>query len=111
VITYLEILGLDNFDESSSNPLPGHDDNVDSRSPIQGGRPFVDTESGILYFFEPRPFAPRLDPSGHPFDSGLADHLTRRTTLEAENLENPVIYEQYPLQRDQAALFRIDVEF
>jgi hypothetical protein len=108
-IPYVEVLGLDNFDETSSNAVPGHDEKVDSRSPLESGRPFVDTESGILYFFEPRPFAPRLD---RLFDRGLADRLTRRATLESrEDRENARIYENFPFQRDQDALYRIDVEF
>ena len=116
-VPYIEVLGLDNFDESSGRPVRGHDGKVDgtSNNDQQFGqtRLFVDYENGTLYFLEPRPFAPRLQ-SVFPFEDAISGVLNRRVKLDGslptQNEPNPVIYDRYnPERRD--ADYRIVVDF
>uniref|UniRef100_A0A832MK34 Cell surface protein SprA n=1 Tax=Eiseniibacteriota bacterium TaxID=2212470 RepID=A0A832MK34_UNCEI len=114
-ITYLEILGLDNFDESAGPNTPGQDGRVDR--PVGEGitRGYVDYENGILYFNDLRPFAPRLD---RPFEALLDGLARRRARLSgrANDADDPLgrntaIYDQYYVQRSQDVRYWIDVEF
>ncbi|HTK30834.1 MAG TPA: cell surface protein SprA [Candidatus Saccharimonadaceae bacterium] len=116
-VPYIEALGLDNFDESSGSPKPGHDGKVDGSAPDSRFRTFVDYETGTLFFFDPHPFAPRLfGPGARPFDQFLAGLLSRRDTLvgavdTVQNAANAKIYERYARQPNQEFLYKIGVDF
>src|SRR5213079_1496218 len=86
-VPYIEVLGLDNFDESTGKPVFGHDGKVDGTGindvSLGQSQLWVDYENGVLHFLEPRPFAPRRETS--PFERFLASVLNRRATLDAED--------------------------
>jgi Motility related/secretion protein len=110
-VPFLEVLGLDNLDESTGNPVQGHDARVDGTIVESNTRAFVDFATGTLFFPDLRPFAPRLD---QPFERAIDSLLFRRARLDGSgtdlNAPNPIIYDRYnPERRD--ALFRIAVEF
>lgn len=111
-VPYIEVLGLDNFDETSGVARKGHDEIVDGTSPESDTRLFVDYDNGVLFFWDMRPFAPRLD---RPFEQRLDALLNRRARLDGSlgpaNQPNPVIYDKHNLQRDTDGLYYIDVEF
>lgn len=116
-ISYLEVLGLDNYDESSGSTTLGHDGVVDR--PVSDGstRGFVDYENGVLFFWDLRPFAPRLGGAAgvRPFEAFLDGFLNRRARLTGgrDDLDgaNAAIYDQYYVQRQLDARYWIDVEF
>ena len=123
-IPYIEMLGLDNFDESGGSAVLGaHDNKVDGTVFSTNVRTFVDFEDGVLFFPDPRPFAPRLGFGGRPFDQAVSNLLSRRDSLvgppdphsSAGGLDqaasNPAIYDQYNPRRDLASTYFIDVEF
>lgn len=98
-VTYLEVLGLDNRDETTGQSLPGHDGLVDGTAPNSRQRAFVDYRNGVLFFPEPRPFAPRIEgPSAKLFDRLMDANLDRRVKLtgadDTVNEPNPAIYEK-----------------
>ncbi len=81
-VNYLEVLGLDNFDESTSPPVRGHDEKVDGSAYQAGVRLFIDYANGTLWFPDPRPFAPRIRGGGARwFDRLLDANLNRRIHL------------------------------
>ncbi|TMQ70828.1 MAG: hypothetical protein E6K80_07290, partial [Candidatus Eisenbacteria bacterium] len=108
-VPYIEVLGLDNFDESTGRPVFGHDGKVDGTGINEaslGGQSelWVDYENGVLHFLEPRPFAPRRRAS--PFERFLSSVLNRRDTLYSEDggpsdekSPNPIIYDRYNPER------------
>ena len=120
-VPYLEVLGLDSFDEShSGGPTPGHDGNVDGTYLTAGSQQvFVDYEDGILFLPDLRPFAPRIGSaypaSEFPFDHAVGDSLLRRDALvgapDRPNSPNVAIYDKYNLQRSQDAVYYLDFEF
>jgi hypothetical protein len=127
-IPYIEMLGLDNYDESGGSAVRGaHDNKVDGTVLATNVRTFVDFEEGVLFFPDPRPFAPRLSPPGvpgKPFDNWIGSLLSRRDTLNpdapdphsnigglAQDASNPAIYDDYNPRRDLASTYFIDVEF
>jgi hypothetical protein len=115
-IPYFELLGLDNLDESSGQPVPGHDNAIDGTRNNSNFRSFVDYESGTLFLPDPRPFAPRLTgPSAMPFDRAVSAVLLRRDSLvgppDASNGANPGIYDKYNPRRDLDSRYYIDVSF
>jgi len=105
-VPYIEILGLDNFDESTGQPIRGHDAKVDGSLPSSNSRSLIDYENGILFFPDPRPFAPRLSgPNARPFEKAVSATLFRRDSLVANpdsaDGANPNIYDRYnPLPQD-----------
>ncbi|MEO5989387.1 MAG: cell surface protein SprA [Candidatus Eisenbacteria bacterium] len=115
LVPYLEVLGLDNFDERNSTPQRGHDGEVDGAAPNSRQRLFVDYKNGILHFLDPRPFAPRItSPGALPFDL-LADAvLFRRARLDdpsnPDRAPNPEAYERLNPLSDVADYY-INVEF
>lgn len=114
-IPYIEVLGLDNYDETSSPPVRGqHDGRVDGTAAASGARLFLDPENGVLFFYEPRPFAPRFAPSaGQPFEALLSGALSRRESLDGAlpaTTPNDAIYDKYTVLPADA-LFYLDVEF
>ncbi len=110
-LTFLEAVGLDNFDETTGQSLEGHDGRVDGTLPSQQNRYFVDFENGLLMFYDLRPFAPRLY---KPFESSVANVLFRRARLDgpvdSPNEANPAPYDVYTPLRDVNTKYLIDVE-
>jgi hypothetical protein len=116
-ISYLEILGLDNYDETSDANTVGRDGRVDR--PLGEGTTagFVDFENGVLHFWDLRPFAPRRH---KPFEAFLADSgfVSRRARLDGmpNDLEDPLgtntaIYERFTPLRSRDARYWMDVEY
>src|SRR5262245_29910505 len=118
-IPYIEILGLDNYDESTGTPAFGkHDNKVDGSLPYSLSRLFVNFKNGTLFFLDPRPFAPRVAPADttHPFDQFLSDQLFRRMTLtgpaDSLNEANRTIYDKrLNVNRAVDSRYYIDLEF
>jgi len=114
LVPYLEVLGLDNFDERNGTPQRGHDGIVDGAAPNSRQRLFVDYKNGVLYFLDPRPFAPRINAPGERFFDQLADAvLLRRARLDGSNpdrLPNPDAYQRLNPLSDIADYY-INVEF
>jgi hypothetical protein len=107
LVSYIEVAGLDNVDESVSPSREGHDERVDGSSRNGGTRAFVDYKNGILFFPDPRPFAPRVAPAdSHFFDRVLDANANRRLRFDgpdtASNAANPDIYDRYSLQAADA---------
>jgi cell surface protein SprA len=90
-------------------------------------RTFVDFENGVLFFPDPRPFAPRLHsqaPDSFWFERQISSLLSRRDSLDIrypdphtstgaldQAASNPAIYDDYNPRRDLASTYFIDVEF
>lgn len=116
-IPFIEILGLDNLDETSGNLIRGHDGLVDASAINTTTRAFVDFDTGILFFYDLRPFAPRIaGPGAKPFEIARSAELNRRKNLlnaaaDGAVLPNPAIYEKYSAQRDIDGLYYMDLEF
>jgi hypothetical protein len=115
-VPYLEVLGLDNLDESGSSPVKGHDLRVDGTLINSNTRLFVDYENGILFFPELRPFAPRVTGAdAKPFEQRIDAQLNRRAALTGslgeQNAPNTNVYERYNPQRNIDSRYFIDVEF
>ena len=117
-VPYLEALGLDNLDESTGNPVKGHDGRVDGNLVFSNTRLFVDYETGTLFFPDPRPWAPRLDPqTGKPFERAIDARLNRRVRLDGagnlgtQNSPSTAVYDKYNPQRSIDPVYFIDVEF
>lgn len=115
-VPYIEVLGLDNLDETGSSPQPGHDLRVDGTLITSNTRLFVDYENGTLFFPDLRPFAPRLEGSdAKPFEQRIAAQLLRRAaltgTLGEQNAPNSNVYDRYNPQRNIDSRYFIDVEF
>ncbi len=120
-VPYLEVLGLDNYDETNGTPVLGHDNKVDGTAVTNTtfGQPvlWLDVDTGVLHFFEPRPFAPRLHAPFY-FDSAAASVLNRRSVLDGdtsqppvdERAPNPIIYDRYNPER-QDDNYRLLVDF
>jgi len=124
-VPYLEVLGLDSYDQSNGMQVPGHDGKVDWIYLVPGSQQaFVDFENGILFFPDPRSFAPRIgdayrvSPGGaplFPFDRAVSNVLVRRDSLVGApgtaNGANVAIYDKYNLLRALDATYYIDVRF
>ena len=124
-LPYLEVAGLDSYDQSGPASVPGHDGRVDLiYFPSGGQQPLVNFEEGILFFPDPRPFSPRIGdayrlfPGGaalYPFDQAVSNALVRRDSLVgmpgAANGANVAIYDKHDAQRTLDAAYYIDVRF
>ncbi len=128
-IPYIEMLGLDNFDESGGSAVRGaHDNKVDGTVASSNTRAFVDFEEGTLFMPDVRPFAPRIGYRDgrpeKPFDRAIANLLSRRDSLDSSKPDphtsaggldqaaaNAAIYDDYNPRRDLASTYFIDVEF
>jgi hypothetical protein len=125
-IPYLELVGLDNYDESGGVPVRGqHDGRVDGTAANSTllARSFVDFRSGVLFLPDLRPFAPRLGPDGRAFERAISSLLSRRDSLVGaadphssasaleENASNPLIYDGYNTTRSQGSTYFIELEY
>lgn len=114
-VNYLEILGLDNFDESQATRIPGHDEKVDGTAYQSGARLFIDYDNGTLWFPDLRPFAPRITGEGARFFDRVMDaNLNRRIRLTgtADSLgEANDFYDLYNPLPSQASRYYIVTEF
>jgi hypothetical protein len=114
-VNYLEVLGLDNLDESVSPPARGHDGRVDGTGYGSGVRAFVDFTNGVLWFPDPRPFAPRLGTGGRWFDLLMDANLSRRLRLvgdaASDSAPNRQIYDKYNVDRSLDVQYYLSVEF
>jgi hypothetical protein len=119
-VPYLEVLGLDSWDESQGAQIPGHDGKVDGTYLTLGSQQaFVDYEDGILFLPDLRPFAPRIgsaySAARYPFDHAVGDSISRRESLvgapESPDGANVAIYDKYNPVRDQTKIYYLDFEF
>ena len=115
-VPYIEVLGLDNLDESGGSPVPGHDLRVDGTLITSNTRLFVDYENGTLFFPDLRPFAPRLfGAQARPFEQRIAAALLRRGALDGslgeQNAPNTNVYDKFNPQRNIDSRYFVDVDF
>jgi len=119
-VPYTEILGLDTFDESQGTPVyRKHDGKVDGTLATSNSRLFVDYENGTVFFFDLRPFAPRIANDAaypaRPFEQALSNVLFRRDSLvgpdNAPNARNRGIYDLRNPVRSTASQYYIDLDF
>ncbi|MEK7824764.1 MAG: cell surface protein SprA [Candidatus Eisenbacteria bacterium] len=119
-VPYFEILGFDTFDESHGSPeYRRHDGKVDGTLPSSTSRLFVDYQNGTLFFFDLRPFAPRIaDDPGYaprPFERFLSTILFRRDSLvgppDSTNSRNRAIYDKRNPLRSIDSQYYIDLDF
>ena len=132
-VPYLEVLGLDSNNESNGSSVRGHDGRIDGTYLTSASQQlFVDYTTGILFFPDPRPFAPRVgdhyrdSPGGRslfPFDEFVsADLVSRRDSLigpeDSPNAANVAIYDKYDAAtqssgalRSQFARYYMDFQF
>lgn len=115
LVSYIEVAGLDNVDESVSPPVRGHDVKVDGTLNTGGSlqsstRYYVDYKNGILFFPDPRPFAPRWAPAdSHYFDAVMDYNANRRVRFDgprdSTNEANQDIYDKYSLLTTDAKYY------
>ena len=124
-VPYIEVLGLDSYDQSTGTPVPGHDGKVDWTYFLPGSaQALVDVENGILFLPDLRPFAPRIGDAYRvsaggaplfPFDQALSNVLVRRDSLvgspQSANAANVAIYDKHDAQRALDTVYYIDVQF
>ncbi|OGF16991.1 MAG: cell surface protein SprA [Candidatus Eisenbacteria bacterium RBG_16_71_46] len=115
-VPYIELLGLDNIDETTGVPVfRKHDGDVDGTAVNSNARVFVNYNEGTLFFLDLRPFAPRIGAGGKAFEKFLSSFLFRRDSLVgtegAVNAANPTIYDKYYVQRSLDSRYYIEVEF
>jgi hypothetical protein len=112
-VPYIELVGLDSFDESGGFPIDGHDEKVDGTSLTTSTRVLVDFENGILFFPDLRPFQPRVD-AAHPFEQLLDTLVFRRARMDGSlgepNEPNREIYDKQTLLSTDRT-YTIDLEF
>ena len=98
-IPYIEMAGLDNWTETTSQPVAGHDLAVDRLAGFSGQpRSWVDYENGTIMLPDPRPFDPRVTGARQrPFDVMIDQRLNRRRRFdgapESRNPANPAPYD------------------
>ena len=83
-VNYIEVLGLDNYDESQATRVKGHDEKVDGSAYTSGAQLFIDYSNGVLWFPDPRPFAPRIGQNNlgsRWFDQLMNANLNRRISM------------------------------
>jgi len=118
-VPYLEVVGLDSYDESKGTPVFGqHDGRLDGTALGTAGsqlRTFVDYDNGILFLPDLRPFAPRIGATSMPFDSLVSNLISRRVALtgppDSTNAANPKIYKKLLNEESRDAVYYIDVAF
>ncbi len=121
LVSYIEVAGLDNLDESTSPPRRGHDEKVDGTLNTGGNiqastRGFVDFKNGILFFPDPRPFAPRVAPADSDYFDQVMDYNANRRLRfdgppDSTNAPNPDIYDRYSTLYPTDAKYFISLEY
>ena len=105
-IPFIEALGLDNWNEQTSQATRGHDGQVDATGINSQTRGFVDYTNGVLVLPDLRPFAPR-DTNG--FERVIEGKLNRRLRFDggaaALNSANPDAYELFNPQPKDAQYY------
>ena len=105
-IPFLEMVGLDSWNEQTAQPRRGQDGQVDATGFNSQTRGWVDYTNGVLMLPDARPFAPRLaGPDAHKFDQLLDVLVNRRALLDPNgtvNKTNPDAYELYTPQAKDA---------
>jgi hypothetical protein len=97
-IPFIQMVGLDSWNEQTSQALPGHDGQVDATGLNSQIRGPVDYANGVLFLPDPRPFAPRLTgPGAHSFDIFIDHYVRRERHLDGPpdslNIPNPAAYD------------------
>jgi hypothetical protein len=115
-VNYLEALGLDSYDESQSTAVKGHDERVDGTAYQSGARAYVDFTNGVLWFPEPRPFAPRVTGGGARwFDQTMDQNINRRARLDgapdSANGANPAVYDKLVPDRNLDSRYKMIVDY
>ena len=87
-IPFIEMFGLDSWNENGQVALHGHDGRVDSFGYNTQTRDWVDFENGVLFLPDARPFAPNLD-AAHPFGRYLDAKVLRRLRLGGPGAPSP----------------------
>lgn len=111
-IPFLEVLGLDSWNESSGVAVRGHDGQLDHIGFNLQTQAWVDYARGELFLPDVRPFKPRFDQFAHPFDRFLDVQVNRRRRLGDPGVPGGAadIYELYNPVRSQAGWY-LDVDF
>jgi hypothetical protein len=105
-IPFIEMAGVDDWNEQNAQPVSGHDGAVDRTGFNGQTRGWVDYANGTIMFPDPRPFAPRVTgASVRPFEVFIDQRLNRRRRFEgadeSTNPPNPAAYDLYkPLTTD-----------
>ncbi len=107
---FIELVGIDSWDEQTTQARPGPDGEVDAFGFNSQTRGWVDYTNGVLLMPDPRPFAPRLTGlDAHPFDQFLDNQVRRRKRLDGPadslNAPNPDAYELYNPQTKDAQFY------
>ncbi|MFN8587824.1 MAG: cell surface protein SprA [Candidatus Eisenbacteria bacterium] len=115
-VNFIEVLGLDKWDESNATPVEGHDEKVDGTGRSSGARAYVDYANGVLWIPDPRPFAPRVTAADPQFFDQLMDaNANRRVNLTGEagttNAPNSGVYDKYSINPNQDARFYLVSDF
>jgi hypothetical protein len=115
-VPFIEMAGLDNWDEQSNQARRGHDGEVDATGFNSQTRGWVDYANGTLFMPDARPFSPRLTgPDLHPFDRVLDDQVNRRRRLDGvageRNVANPEVYDLYNPRPQDVARWYFTAEF
>ena len=106
-VPLIEMLGLDNWSETTNQPVRDHDGVVDGTGFNTQTRSWVDYENGTLFLPDVLPFAPRIEGAkARPFDVLVNQRLNRREKLNGApttvNAPDPGVYELYNPQSNQA---------
>lgn len=115
-VPYVEVLGLDSQTEVGGVPRFGEHDGLVDGSAHTNSRVLVDFANGILFFPDPRPFAPRITgPGARPFEQLISQaFVSRRDSLvgaiDDPNGANPLIYDRYNPDRNDTRYY-IDVTY
>ncbi len=111
-IPFLELLGLDSWDERNPVAVRGHDGRLDAIGYNLQTRAWVDYVNGVLFLPDARPFAPRLD-AAHPFDRFLDGQVNRRQRLGQPGAPNPGGLDIYELfnPRNPDAQWHFSIRF
>lgn len=96
-VSFLEMLGLDSWDETPSPAVRGHDGRLDGLGYNAQTRAWMDFERGVLMLPDLRPFAPRVDPASAPaFERYLAAQVNRRRQLDPPTDDVYELYTPFP---------------
>lgn len=109
-IPFIELLGIDSWNEQTSQAQRGHDGQVDGTGYNSQSRPWVDYQNGVLVLPDLRPFAPRVSGAGaRPFDQYLSNQVNRRRLFngvsDSLNSAEPDVYELFNPRPENAQYY------